>query len=720
KSYLREMNNTITIEIESPLNYIERVRPGLNKQIKYTHRGCITGNQYIRKAHCMYGWDMNPQIPDCGIWRSIDLIGYSLIKLEEVEIIQHHEKKKVVLEINVDAKLLVPDTYIIQAELVTPEGIPSAITETLIDGHATVNMEIESPKIWWPNGYGDQPLYTVSVYALDMNGNQWDSKSYRIGLRTIAVSQEEDEYGREFCLKVNNVKIFAMGADYVPEDTIYSFVTREKISYLLRAAKKSNFNTLRVWGGGYYPSDTFYDICDEYGIIVWQDFMFAGNLYELNNDFKNNVTAEAIDNVKRLRNHACLGLFCGNSDIEFNWVNTEGFKEHSEALKNDYLQLFETILPKVVEDYAPQTFYWPSSPSSGGGFEDPNSEEKGDGHFWEVWDEEKSFSEFRKHYMRFLSEFGFQSLPSYKTIMSFTREEDRNLFSEVLESHQKGERANGKLISYLAENFLFPKDFESLIYLTQILQAMSVKYAVEHFRRNRGRCMGTLYWHLNDSWPVVSWSSVDYFGRYKALQYMAKGFYAPVAGSIERERNVISVFLQNETRDIETRRVRVSLQTFDFRLLHEMEYEVEVAAGAVELVCSMDYTSFIEGIERRVFIEAEFIDEEGNVESTEIEVFVPYKRLELDYTSISYSVIELIDEYVIRMMAGGFAAFVELDLKNADGLFSENYFHLTSKREKAVTLKKSDIRYLTSSALEIQNGVELEQQLVIRTLRDTY
>ena len=326
RDYLRLQGNTITIEIESPINYIESVTPGFNREIHYTPVGCMKGNQYLRKAHCMFGWDWGAQLPDCGIWRSIDLIGYSLIRLDEVEIIQHHEKKRVVLEINVDAELIRPDTYIIQAELVTPDGVPSAVTSTLEDGHATLEMAVESPRIWWPNGYGDQPLYTITVYALDMNGNQWDSKTYRIGLREITVSREADSYGNEFCFKVNGIKIFAMGANYIPEDTIYSFITREKISYLLRSAKKSNFNTIRVWGGGYYPSDTFYDLCDELGLIVWQDFMFACNVYELTTDFKNSVIGEAIDNVKRLRHHACLGLFCGNNEIESAWDHWVGGK----------------------------------------------------------------------------------------------------------------------------------------------------------------------------------------------------------------------------------------------------------------------------------------------------------------------------------------------------------------------------------------------------------
>ncbi len=720
KNFLRPGVNVITIEIQSPLNYIENYHTGMGKSITYVPQGGMAGNQFLRKAHCMFGWDWGAQLPDCGIWRSIDLIGYSLIRLDEVEIIQHHEKRKVMLEIHVSAELIRKGTYIIQAELVTPDGRVSAITETMVGNEVVLTMEVENPKIWWPNGFGEHPLYTVSVFALDMNGNQWDSKSYKIGLRTLTVSQEKDEFGKEFCFMVNGVKIFSMGANYIPEDSIYSFITKEKIDYLLKAAVKSNFNTIRVWGGGYYPSDTFYELCDEYGLIVWQDLMFACNVYELTEDFRRNIEAEAIDNIIRIRHHACLGLICGNNEIESGWYHWPDIMNHSDSLKRDYVRMFEEIFPKIAADYAPQVFYWHSSPSSGGKFDAPDDETRGDCHYWDVWHGQKPFTDYREHFMRFCSEFGFQSFPSIKTVKTFTKEDDRNIFSEVMESHQKNDGANGKLLYYLSENFLYPKDFESLLYITQIMQGMAVKYGVEHWRRQRGRCMGTLYWQLNDSWPVASWSSIDYFGRWKALQYMAKAFYAQIAGSIERTGNVAAVYIQNETRDFESRRVKISLQTLDFRLLHEAEYEVEIRPFEPLKVCEIDYTPYIQGIENQVFMEAVFLDEDDVVVSSEIEVFVPYKRLALEGSSISYSVIELADEYVIRMMSGGFAAFVELDLRQADAVFSDNFFHLTSKREKAVKLKKSDIRYLNYGVPEIQNGYELEQQLVIRTLRDTY
>lgn len=719
KDFVRPGINVITIELLSPIEHINSHRAGYDKDMHQRQEGAIPNAQYIRKAHSMFGWDWGPQLPDLGIWRSIDLIGYSLIHIDDVAIIQHHEKKNVRLEIHVHAELFRRGPYIIQAELRPPEGRVMAITETMTGNSVVLSMDVESPKLWWPNGYGAHPIYEVTVHALDMNGNEWDSKTHKIGLRTMTVSQERDEYGTEFCFKVNNVKLFAMGANYIPEDAIYPFITREKIDYLLRSAVKCNFNTIRVWGGGYYPSDDFYDLCDEYGLIVWQDMMFANNLYELTEDFRKNIETEAVDNIVRFRNHPCIGLICGNNEIE-DAIYEGNLQDHSDALKQDYLRIFEEVIADVAAKLAPQIFYWPSSPSSGGGFNDPNSEAMGDSHCWDVWHGNLPISAYDEHHMRFCSEFGFQSFLSIKTVKTFTQEGDYNIFSEVMEAHQKNSGANGRILSYLSQNFLYPKDFESLLYVSQIQQAVAVKHAVEHFRRHRGQVMGALYWQLNDNWPVASWSSIDYFGRWKALQYMAKNFYAPVAGSILRDGYVASVYIQNETRDYEMRRVKISLQTFDFRLLHEAEYEVDVRPGEPLLVCELDYEPYIRGIENSVFMEAVFIDEDDAVLSSEIEVFVPYKRLALDYSSISYSVIELADEYVIRMMSGGFAAFVELDLKQADAVFSENYFHLTSKREKAVHLRKSDIRYLSYGVPEIQNGFELEQQLVIRTLRDTY
>ena len=719
KNFLRAGINFINIEFTSPLSYIDSYRTGPGKDITCIPSGCMKGNQFIRKAHCMFGWDWGAQIPDMGIWRDINLVGYSLVRLKDVEILQHHEEDKVGIEINVETETFRKANYVIHAELETPERRILATSQTIEKNDAHLYIEVDNPKLWWPNGFGAHPLYTLTVFAFDESGNQWDAKSYRIGLRTLTVSMEHDEWGSEFAFMCNGVKFFAMGADYIPEDTIYSFITKKKIDYLLKACIRSNFNMLRVWGGGYYPSDDFYDLCDEYGIVVWQDLMFACNVYDVTDDFSKNIAAEATDNVKRLRHHASLGLWCGNNEIESGWDHWPEIMHHSEALKKDYIKQFEEILPKAVLAADKQRIYWPSSPSSGGHFDHPDDENRGDCHYWAVWHGQLPFSDYGNHYFRFCSEFGFQSFPSIKTIKTFTEEGDRNIFSKVMESHQKNESANGKLLYYLSENFLYPQNFEDLLYVTQILQGIAVKYGVEHFRRNRGRCMGALYWQLNDSWPVASWASIDYFGRWKPLQYMAAGFFAPVAGSIVRKGTIVSVYVANETRKPQKRKVVLKLQTMNFVVQFEETFEIEVEPLKSECVCEIDFAELIEDREDSVFAEASFEDEDGKV-TEEIETFVPYKHLQLEKTSISYSIIEVTDEYVIRMVSSSLVLFVELDLKQADGIFSENYFNLSSKREKVITLKKAEIRYPTLDAQPIQSGWDLEQQLVIRSLSDTY
>lgn len=360
-----------------------------------------------------------------------------------------------------------------------------------------------------------------------------DTWKRRIGLRTLTVCTEKDQWGNVFAHEVNGVKIFAMGADYIPEDHILGFTSPQRTRRLIEDCLFANFNTIRVWGGGYYPEDWFYDLCDEYGIIVWQDFMFACAVYELTSEFEKNITQEFIDNIKRLRHHASLGLWCGNNEMEmFVAQRNRWVKKETEI--RDYLIMYERIIPKILSQYDPETFYWPASPSSGGSFDEPNSANRGDVHFWDVWHKNSPFTEYRKYYFRYLSEFGFQSFPSLETIKEFTDEpSDFNPFSYVMEKHQRNYGANGKILNYMQQMFLYPTKFDTFIYASQLLQAEAIKYGVEHFRRNRGRCMGAIYWQLNDCWPVISWSSVDYCGRYKALHYYARRFFAPVMISCE-------------------------------------------------------------------------------------------------------------------------------------------------------------------------------------------
>lgn len=715
KAYLLLGSNKIRIVFKAPITYIENYQPEEGKEIHFTTSGAMKGNQYIRKAHSMFGWDWGAQLPDAGIWRAIELVGYSHINIDEVIIDQEHFEEQVELHVTTKLNIFKQGNYKLKYRLFKPNGQQEEVNRSAYSVEENIVLNISNPELWWPNGYGKQPLYYLEI-SLYHDDDLLEQKKYTLGLRTLNISQEKDQWGKEFTFQINGIKIFTRGANYIPEDCIYSQITRERMEYLIQSSVQANFNCLRIWGGGYYPSDEFYELCNQYGIIVWQDLMYACNIYEVNDAFAHNIVEEAKDNVKRLRHHPCLGLWCGNNEIESAWDHWGGFKDHSKKLKADYIKQFEYLLPKAVKEQDKKTFYWPSSPSSGGCFEEPDSQDIGDNHYWEVWHGQKPFSDYQKYFFRFCSEFGFQSFPSMKTIKSFTKPEDHNIFSKVMESHQKNAAANGKILYYLSETFRYPKDFESLIYASQLLQGMAIKSGVEHWRRNRGRCMGTLYWQLNDNWPVASWSSIDYYGRWKALHYMAKDFYEPLAGSVFREENtnVVQVYLQNETLEEHTYKVTMTLRTMDLQEIHQIDYIGAIMPLSVLKIEELDYTKLIKNQEEKVFLEVLFEDD-TNRSKVEVETFVPYKHLELPKSDLQYQVEEIEDTYQVSIKVGHFTPFVELDLREADAIWEENYFHMTNKKEKMIILKKKGI-----IRGEICNIKELIDQLTIRSLRDTY
>ncbi len=472
---------------------------------------CMEGFAHIRKANCMMGWDWGPKLPDAGIWRDIYLLEKDSARISDFHIVQRHEGGHVFITPYLSADLPCE----ISVTLTFPDGKKIHICPD-------TEVEIEDPQLWWPNGLGAQPLYTVRAELME-HGHVVDCLEKRIGLRTLKLIRKKDKWGESFYHEVNGVAFFAMGADYIPEDNILSRITRERSEKLLSACKMAHFNTIRVWGGGFYPDDFFFDLCDELGIVVFLDMMFACCLINDEAEFISNVIAEFCDNIKRIRHHASIAVISGNNEIERNYSDSVYSAFHPICI-----ELFEGILPDMIKELCPDIPYVPSCPTTCGHFIAPRDENYGDCHYWDVWFHDKPITEYRKKYFRYLSEFGFQSFPSEKTIKAFTEPKDRNIFSRVMEMHQRNGNANGKVLAYLSETYLYPSDFGTLLYASQLLQAEAIKCGVEHFRRNRGRCMGTLYWQLNDIWPGASWSSIDYFGRYKALQYYARRFYAPV------------------------------------------------------------------------------------------------------------------------------------------------------------------------------------------------
>ncbi len=588
KDFLIEGDNAILIRFSSPLRYIrESYDENPNDGSDYAMKGFPN----LRKAHCMFGWDWGPRLPDAGIWRDIELRGRDVAVLESVYIRQRHTEEGVWVKAEIDCHEISGAAEELRFLLYSPAG------ECLGQAGDRCEILVKEPQLWWPNGYGEQPLYRASVVILK-EGVVLDKWERRIGLRTIGLRRDQDKWGESFAHEVNGTAIFAMGADYIPEDNIFARITPERTRRLLEDCVRANFNTIRVWGGGYYPGDDFFDICDELGLLVWEDLMFACAVYGLTDEFEENIREELICNVRRLRHHPSLALWCGNNEMELFvaadvWINRPGQKA-------DYLTMYEYIFPKLFRELDPDAVYWPASPSSGGAFDDPNDYNRGDVHYWEVWHNGRPFTEYRKFHFRYASEFGFQSFPCMKTVESFTLPEDRNVFSYVMEKHQRNSLANGKIMEYISQIFLYPGRFETLLYASQLLQAEAIRYGVEHWRRNRGRCMGAVYWQLNDCWPVASWASIDYFGRWKALHYAARRFFAPVLLSCEEEgllSQTIDVNAQpfavkksarfsvsNETRQRFTGRIEWTLRDPAARVLRGGDFAVSVEALSAKWV----------------------------------------------------------------------------------------------------------------------------------------
>ena len=519
KSLAKLGENQLRVVIYSPTKYIKEE----NEKV-YTGgvSEAMAGYPHLRKAHCMFGWDWGPRLPDAGLFRPVYLKAVNVAEIDGVYVKQQFEGMSI-SKIQTDAEgrkyvAVRADSVYLRFQIDVkkygvPEEVQAFVKVEAPDGQVYEQegdgaVYIANPQLWWPNGYGKQPLYTVKVELLNSEGKVIDIWKRRIGLRTMTMNTGADQWGEKFCHQVNGVDVFAMGADYIPEDNLLSRVTYDRTRSLLEDAAGANHNCIRVWGGGYYPEDFFYDICDELGLMVWQDFMFSCSSYELDEDFEENIKEEVRQNVRRIRHHACLGLWCGNNEMEDQVINRSWSPSQKQVY--DYIKIFEFIIPKVVKEEDPHTFYWPSSPSSGGNFNEPQAENSGDAHYWDVWHGNKPFTEYRKFAFRYLSEFGFQSYPCLKTVEAFTEEKDRNIFSRVMEMHQRNAAANGKILNYLSAMYQYPKDFDSLLYASQLLQADAIRYGVEHFRRHRGQCMGTVVWQLNDIWPVASWASIDY------------------------------------------------------------------------------------------------------------------------------------------------------------------------------------------------------------------
>ena len=676
KALLREGANDIYVRFASPTKFIKEAY-ALSRADGSSD--AMVGFPLLRKAHCMFGWDWGPRLPDAGIWRPISLIGIDTARIRDVLILQDHSAapESVKLTVRTNLERIGEGKTAVRVTVTGPGGeIFEACGEEAV-------IDIPEPKLWWPAGFGGQPLYTVTV-TLEKDGAELDSSVKRIGLRTMTVTRKKDEWGESFSHCVNGVDIFAMGADYIPEDNLLPRVNAERTRKLLTDARAANMNCVRVWGGGYYPGDEFYDICDELGLLVWQDFMFACAVYNLTDEFEVNITAEFIDNVRRLRHHPSLALWCGNNEME--QFVAQGQWVSSKRQEADYIKMYEYVIPKVLKTEDPQAFYWPASPSSGGSFDAPQDPNRGDVHYWDVWHGLKPFTDYRNYLFRYVSEFGFQSFPCMETIESFTLPEDRNLFSYVMEKHQRNSSANGRIVYYLSQMYLYPKEMSTLVYASQLLQAQAMQYGVEHWRRHRGCCMGAVIWQLNDIWPVASWASIDYFGRWKALHYYARRFFAPVLischeeGILSQDTNVNAepfdlkksawLNVSNETRGAFTGTVRWSLRRPDASVIREGSESVSVPALSALWLDELDFSA---EDTYETYFAYELLDTEGRTVGEGSVLFCPPKHFR--FADPKLAVRREGDELVVTAQA--YARSVEI-LAGADTVLEDNYFDMNA------------------------------------------
>lgn len=715
KPLLKKGENSITVEFSSvnaPTARQFKKFP-IRSRVKEGHPNAYPG--FVRKEQCNFGWDWGPILVSSGIWRDIELLGFSTARLGDIEIKQQHSGKAVTLKVNTDLEKSGSSSLGVRTKLLLDgETLVEASSNTKAKKCAQ-DIKVPSPKLWWPRGMGEQPLYTVLVELLDEDGNVLDTVKKRIGLRTLTLDRHKDQWGESFQFVANGVPFFSKGANWIPVHAMTGSRNPEDVRRLVEDSAAVNMNMIRIWGGGIYEDDSFYEACDEMGICVWQDFMFACVGYPAwDKDFMANVDAEARDNIKRLRHHPSIALWCGNNELEQQVVGIEDCQCGDPMTWKDYKALFDTLLGKAVKDLAPDTDYWPSSPHSPlGDRSDYNNPDCGDAHLWHVWHGLEPFESYRDCHHRFNSEFGFQSFPEPKTVYSYTKKKDRNVTSPVMEAHQRSPIGNTTIMQYMLDWFRVPSNFDNTLWASQILQGMAIKYACEHWRRSMPRGMGTLYWQLNDVWPVASWASIDFFGRWKALHYMARNFFAPllVSGVEDHNRGTVDVHITSDLLKIHKGNLSWTITSASGKILDKGQKTVNTPKNGNRKVTTLNLSKLREEFSDRNLMVWLKLDAEGQPTSTNLVTFARPKQLELNEKPKITSKIkkEGKDQYAISIKTDSCALWTWIEIDGLDLKLSDNFFHLRPDQVKRISFKADKVK------LE-----KLKKGLKIQSLVDTF
>ncbi|MGA3089755.1 MAG: glycoside hydrolase family 2 protein [Terriglobales bacterium] len=715
KTLLRPGPNTLRIvfhsAVESMIPYVKSlpyILPSISTH-NFGNEEDIATAPYTRKAPYNYGWDWGPRFMTEGIWQPVRLETWDALRIDNFHI---HQQK------------ITADEALVTAELEIEAGQPTAATLTLAHdelsgsqapatqttdttqtlqldvgmNHISFPIRMATPKLWYPVGYGPQNRYHFSASIRLGKKVPAAHADVKTGLRSIELHRVADPWGKSFEFVVNGITVFSKGADVIPFDSFPNRVTPEIHRTILQAARDAHMNMLREWGGGYYESDDFYDICDELGIMVWQEFMFGGDMIPGDVAFQENVRAEAIDQIKRLRDHPSIVIWCGNNEVETGWHHWGDRQEFQQAISpevrdrvwQDYMVMFADILKSSVGKYADPTPYWPSSPSAN--FEEiPDNQHNGDMHYWAVWHQQAPAEDYTKQFPRFMTEYGFQSFPEMRTLRTFaSKPEDFDIHSTVMQAHQKNKGGNERILTYMLREYREPKDFSAFVYLSQVQQAEIIKIGAEHLRRQRPRTMGSLYWQLNDCWPVASWASIDYYGRWKALHYYARRFYDDLLVSPYLHDDKVDIYVVSDHLQPFTGTIHTRLLDFSGKSLFDQRKDIQAPAQSSAVYLSLDKADLAAKADLRESFLVVDLEAAGNRVSRNLVFFDVTHNLQLPVApKIEASWNPAGKDYTITLQSAQLARSVYVSFGELEVTSSDNYLDLLPGESATITIKSA-------------------------------
>ena len=704
RQYIREENNILKVYFHSPIKIdvpkwdaLPYQYPASNDQ---SENGGLFNKKisiFARKAGYHYGWDWGPRLVTSGIWRPVYIRAWSDLRINDVFIEQKEVgagRAVIAGHVELDADKDMDGVLV----TITDEVTGRVLGEWQADlkrgtNRVTVDFVLHKPKLWWSNGLGEPFLYRFRTDII-AGGELLDSKTERVGIRSLKVVHQPDKDGHTFYIELNGRPVFAKGANYIPSDNFLPRVTPENYKRTILDAAGVNMNMLRVWGGGIYENDVFYDLCDEYGIMIWQDFMFACSMYPAEGALLDNIHQEAVDNVKRLRNHACIALWCGNNECQDAWLGwgwkreiERQNKEYADKIWAQYRQQYHVTLPGVVREYAPGTFYWPSSPFAFEG--EMSGTTDGDRHYWSVWHGKAPISDYDSEKSRFFSEYGFQSFPEFESVKRYAPyPEDWDIRSEVMMSHQRGgDHANGLIETYLLNEYKKPRDFRAFLYMNHVLQGDAIKTAIESHRRQMPYNMGTLFWQHNDCWPVASWASRDYYGRWKAQHYYVRKAYDDILISSVVEGDDLKVYAVSDRLENTSGQLQLQLCQFDGTVVHHWGKSVGISGNDSRVCFSAPLAKLLEGANRgTVYDRVDYTDKSGRVYHNN---YCLGKQKDMDYPKVDLQteVRSIEGGYEVTVSADKFARAVCLSVADNESVYSDNYFDVQPKSSVQVQVR---------------------------------